>query len=60
MKCINDQIFQQDLMKKKKKERENEDLPYSDCFVFSILALEIKYAAADCISVTAITGLCEC
>lgn len=34
-----------------------EDLSCSACFAFSILTLEIKYAAADCISVKAITGL---
>lgn len=38
-------------------EKKTEDLPCSACFAFFILTLEIKYAAADCISVKAITGL---
>lgn len=38
-------------------EKKIEDLPCSACFAFSVLTLELKYAAADCISVKAITGL---
>lgn len=38
-------------------EKKTEHLPYSSYFAFSILTLVIDYAAADCISVKALTGL---